>query len=523
MSIPDRPRPSRREAVQGVFFTNASRANAYMMGRTRLEGGAGVGIQYGGNRDIYTAAGYKSLVTFADVLSAEEREHIASRIISIFPEYTWRETPEMIDGPDPEGSRETEFCQAFTRVWRSGSMTEDGDTRIGLDYHLPELDRVAGLGKYAVLFLGFAGEDDLSQPITKGQFLSLGVNGLAYAQVFGEGNVTVSQWDSDPGSRRFGKPVMYSLSSNREGVKTSLTGVHWSRVIHVALNGIADLVEGRSTLTPVYNLLSDILKIVAGTGESGYRNADPGMVIKTQPAFEGPDVGSDLDALLGTGAQADQDWYEVTKGAVQDYIHGLERFMILEGYEVDVLTGDVPDPRGPVSTLIDLISGATGIPQRMLVGSEAGELASSQDQENWSSKIEARQMRVAEPQILRPTVNRLVWAGVLPEPQDAANEYSVFWPSLYSTSPIEEAQVAKTVAEALNAVGATVDPKIFASVYLRDLDPNAIIEGANLDEIPTEDEFGSTEDPNATEEEDPNRDGSGEENSNPFTNLGVYP
>ena len=48
----------------------------------------------------------------------------------------------------------------------------------------------------------------------------------------------------------------------------------------------------------------------------------------------------DLSELLGR-LQPRTDWYE-SKQAVQAYIHGLERFAILEGYTVDMLTGTFP-------------------------------------------------------------------------------------------------------------------------------------------------------------------------------------
>lgn len=498
--VPRRPtRADRRRGnvARGVYYTNASRAaqgftpNAYTQGRDRLVNVEGVGGQYNGNRDIYTAAGYKGTITHGDILSAEQREHIATRIVSIFPEYTWREPPELIDGSDIDGSRDTPFCTEFARIWQSGKMTEDGETSIGLDYHLRELDRVAALGKYAVLFLGFVGEEDFSEPVQMGQFKALGVDALAYCQVYAEGGVSVQSWETDPKSRRYGKPTAYTLKSQRGNQSSTINGVHWTRVVHVALNGVADLVEGRSILVPVFNVLSDILKIVAGTGESGYRNADPGMVVSTQPAFEGPEAADDLSELLGSTATADANWYEETKQAVQAYIHGLERFMILEGYTVDMLTGDIPDPRGPIDVLMDLIAGATGIPKRLLLGNEAGELASTQDQQNWAAKIESRQSHVAEPLILRPVINRLIWSGVLPEPSDSENDYLVFWPSLYSVSPMEEAEVANKIADTLSKIGASVDPKLFAATYIPDLDPKAIIEGANLDTLPVEDQQGS--------------------------------
>lgn len=439
----------------------------------------GPGIQYGGNRDIYKAAGYATRVSYSDVLAAWTREHIAKRLIDIFPDYTWRKAPVIIDGPELDSPRDTPFCEGWVRLWESGRLTESGDTMVGLDWSVPELDRVALMGKWACLFLGFAGDKPLAEPVERGELASLGTEGLAYTAVYAEPNVTVAKWDEDIASPRFGKPLLYNLKSGRTTSSLDIGAVHWTRVIHLAHGGLADLIEGTPSISHVYNLLQDILKIVAGTGESGYRNADPGMIIKTQPAFEAPEAGDALDSLLGgTVDDVDDSYLEELKEGIEAYIHGLENYMVLEGYEVDMLTGTVFDPRGPISTLVDLVSGATGIPQRLLMGNEAGELASTQDQANWSAVIETRQVKVAQPMILRPLVNRLIWTGVLPEPTEGlegANPYTFQWSSLYSIDPKVEAEVAEIVARVLKSLGVAVDPELFAAQYLPDLDPAALL------------------------------------------------
>ena len=93
-----------------------------------------------------------------------------------------------------------------------------------------------------------------------------------------------------------------------------------------------------------------------------------------------------------------------------------------------------------------LVSVASGIPIRILTGSERGELASSQDDGNWAGRVEERQIHFAEPIILRPLIDRLISFGALPEPSDG--EYEIEWQSLSDPGERENAETAEIVSRA---------------------------------------------------------------------------
>ena len=139
------------------------------------------------------------------------------------------------------------------------------------------------------------------------------------------------------------------------------------------------------------------------------------------------------------------------------------------------------DPSGATDVYLKMISAGTGIPLRILTGSERGELASSQDEANWASVIEARRTRYAEPLILRPLVNRLLWAGALPQAQGGI--YAVNWSVVQLPNPNEAAQRADTYASALQKVGVQVDGKAFVETFVPDLPESAVLE-AVTPEVP---------------------------------------
>jgi hypothetical protein len=103
-----------------------------------------------------------------------------------------------------------------------------------------------------------------------------------------------------------------------------------------------------------------------------------------------------------------------------------------------------------------MISAVKGIPVRILLGSEVGELASTQDRNSWLEKISGRREEYADPCIIRPFVDRCIKYGVLPEAKD---DYSVKWQDLFAMGDKEKADIGNTRATALKSYG-TSGPSI---------------------------------------------------------------
>lgn len=95
--------------------------------------------------------------------------------------------------------------------------------------------------------------------------------------------------------------------------------------------------------------------------------------------------------------------------------------------------------------IIALISGTTGIPQRILIGSEAGQLASEQDRANWAERIEERRALYAEPNILEPLVDVFQDVGLL-----SKGDIEFVWPSAFIQNPLE---IGQTQAQTARAIG----------------------------------------------------------------------
>ena len=57
-----------------------------------------LGMQYGGDRDVYAAAGYPRELTFADYMARYKRHDIAKRVIDLPVDDAWLHPPIIYDG-----------------------------------------------------------------------------------------------------------------------------------------------------------------------------------------------------------------------------------------------------------------------------------------------------------------------------------------------------------------------------------------------------------------------------------------
>jgi hypothetical protein len=61
---------------------------------------------------------------------------------------------------------------------------------------------------------------------------------------------------------------------------------------------------------------------------------------------------------------------------------------------------------------LDYMAIALGVPKRVFMGSEQGELASSQDSKSWGKRVIKRQNEYLTPMLIRPFIDRLIAMGV---------------------------------------------------------------------------------------------------------------
>lgn len=435
---------------------NKLQINTELLGRALMA--ASLGMQFGGERDVYTAAGYDRVITPASYVETWRRGDIAKRIVNAFPDETWRLAPALCDGEEtlllnPNNA----FLTAWQQIVIGGQLFEDGETQGGLLADLRMVDRLTGLGRYGVLLFGIRDGKALSEPAERGSMK--GPQDLLYVECYPEIYAKIMEVDTNEASPRYNRPVIYQLTTHGGNETAKISTVHWTRVLHIAEDG--GKVYGVPRLEAAWNRLTDMLKTMAASGEAAWKLMQPGYVLESEDGYEAPDQGS-------------EEWTQF-KTMIDDFVHNLRRWFTADGMKVTTLGGKLQDPSHTMEWNINLISAATGIPKRILLGSEAGELASSQDDQNWADVIETRQQNHAWPRILLPAVNKLRWYGVLPEPSGAI---SAKWQPLVKSNKGEINQAAASAADAMQKAGIRPDPEAFVRAYLPDMDPTKVTTAA---------------------------------------------
>jgi hypothetical protein len=390
-----------------------------------------LGLSYEGDRNLYTALGYPTSLSFARYNSRFARQDVARRVITAFPEATWKTKPIIRDDLESKQS-------AFEKAVKE--LVDDHN----LYHYLYRLDILSRIGQYGVMLLGLSGtanDKALKNPV----FEKRGKKGhsLLYLQPYSQEHASITKLVKEVKDERFGLPELYDVTvsvetSNISGVtsgrvvtsESRTLEVHWSRLIHVTPDAMESDVYGTPVLKAIYNRLQDLELVSGGSSEMFWRGAFPGI------SFE-----ADGDVELPSESAMEDE--------IEDYIHGVSRYLRLQGVKTRTLEPNIVSAKDQINVIISLISGATGIPQRILMGSERGELASTQDKANWEDRVDERRTNFAEPMILRPTIDRFIDLGILPEPKDGS--YSVSWPDISALTLEQKSEVAERFAKALKA------------------------------------------------------------------------
>lgn len=376
---------------------------------------------YGGARDITEALGYLQNIKYIDYYSRYVRQDIAKAIIDRPVDATWNGPLEL----DEASASETPLEEAWKELEEKHSLKNK----------FSRIDKLTGIGCYGVLLLGL---DDVPDAEGFAKPVSSGKKQLRYVKPFSENSAQISEFEINPNNPRFGLPTYYqiTITESSKGSASSITAVnsitvrvHYSRVLHIVDDIIESEIYGTPRLEVVFNRLMDLEKIIGGDAEMFWRGARPGYAGK-----------------LDKDVQATTEFQEDLKKQVDEFEHNLRRLLVIEGVELKELAQQIADPSKHVEVSIQMISAVTGIPKRILMGSERGELSSAQDSDEWSKLIFGRRGDHAEPHIVRKFVDRMIELQILPKPE---KKYTIKWADLFALSEADRVKTGLLRATAI--------------------------------------------------------------------------
>jgi len=380
-------------------------------------------------RKIDEECGHPDVIQIQEYQYKWERGDIARRIISLWPEETWSQLPDIYETEDPE---ETPFEKAWKEL----------NTQFNLLPILLRGDIISGIGRFGVLVLGIDDGEQLLNPLP-GIDLETGEpddnpepHKLLYVRPLQEAYVQIHSLQADPTNPRFGQPEVYqlrflnSILGNQNMISMR---AHWTRIIHLCDNRFDSEIFGEPRLKVVFDRVLDLHKLAGGSAEMFWKGGFPGLSMQTQPGLS-EEIDLDVNDL---------------KKQIEEYQSGLKRYLATVGMDVKSLSPQVADPEKHGDMQLKMIATAMNVPWRVFVGSEQGKLASSQDSASWNRRLGRRREDYVNPYVIRPFIDRLIHVGVLPKPTENNGQYMIDWEDLSAPSDKEKADVAQARTAAL--------------------------------------------------------------------------
>ncbi len=396
---------------------------------------------HGGRRNMFHVLGYEATPTFADFWARYQRQDVANRIVNLPVDATWGGGALELEG-FPEWA-------AFEK-------------RLKVTPRLTEVDRLAGIGEYAVMLIGVKEqESDVNDPL---KMLEIPVAGLSklddiiFLRQYGRNVVEIDKSIQDPSNPRFGLPEFYNIEIATDFANTSEGGgasramsrrVHWTRIIHVTSSAMLNEVAGIPRMMPILDRLHDFDKVVGGASEAYWQSADR--------LFH-------WNAKGRVGGSAED--RKAMRGEMDEVIHGIAtRLLTTSNGELQTIEGRDADPSGLAEVLMTLIASGAGIPKRILFGSERGQLASIQDRDTFADTIANRRTTYAQPCVLNPFIDRLHDWGVAP----VGDTVEPVWPEIQVQGAQERAETLDMRMDSiLKAEQAAVTGLVVTSDELRE-------------------------------------------------------
>lgn len=378
--------------------------------------------------------GYPDDVNFASAYAMYCRNGLARAGCRKTAEKTWRDNPEIVFGG--EGAEQIDdLTRAFERL-RFWQCVSRADLR-------------SLVGGYSGIILRIADNGRFIDPVKTSE----GLDGLVEIIPAWAGQLEVSEWDDDETSPTYGQPRMFQFNEAAVGSQKRPRSfqLHPHRVVVWSEDGTVD---ARSALEPGYNALLDMEKISGAGGEGFWKNAKSAPVLEIDPKARLTDMakamGTDEDKLVD--AMNDQ---------VEDWQKGFDQLLMLQGMQAKTLGVNLPSPEHFFAVSLQFFAASMSMPLKILVGTQTGERASSEDAKDWAQTINSRRQNETLPNIMQ-LIGHLTRIGIMDD-----RDWTARWSDLTEAGPAERIENAKGMTEVNRNADQANDMPVFSVEEVR--------------------------------------------------------
>lgn len=397
----------------------------------------------GYKHDHYKDFGFPEVVDFDFLYELYQRNSLAKAAVDKTTRKTWQDPPWLLetprDGSEGATKKETRIEKAIRHKF----------TDLRFWTKVMEADRRSLVGRFSGIILRVADGRPTDQPLGT---VTNGIDGLVDIIPCWESQLKVKEWNNDVLSVDYGEPTMYEYDEGTIGPMVSSPSpsgttrrrrltVHPSRVIIWSFDGSLDC---DSALKAGVNDLLSLEKIVGAGGEGFWKNA------KQAPILE-MDKEADMVKMAKAMGVDPTKLADVMNEQAAAWQKGFDELLMLQGMTAKLPKIELPDPEHFFMNALMSFSASFDIPLKVLVGTQTGERASTEDASQWNQTCNFRRKNTVIPNLMQ-IVKRLETCGVLKENP----EWFIDWTDLTEATILEKidrvAKMAKVNKDAADIV-----------------------------------------------------------------------
>lgn len=413
-------------------------------------------------------------INYSDFQWMFTRNPIGFNVCTTFPKYCWNPRPVVLEMGNITNTPQTDFELVCAEI----------ADKVNLFDHLEKVDIAAQIGQYGVIYIDFNDDgnsgdssitddkivkynDKFKNPITNESYekepeylgglgpvkwealKGKGADAINYVVVYQQANAWPTAYDDDSARPCYSLVSYYNLQSGGQvfgasgqtqnivyGAALPVTWnvVHASRCVHVADRKVSNNILGIPAMQPIFNDLLSAYRVSSGSSMVFQNNARGGIAVSIDQKDNQSLAQEDVDAF---------------KAQIDAYLESYSRALVFEGMDAKTLNFEVHDPDKHMTVYLQNISAGCQIPARILLGSEQGKLASTQDKINFDSRVKTRQQGYCS-EMVRQFFDRLIANEVIPKPKSGT--YKVHFPLLDISDDSENAANFNSVTLGLSAL-----------------------------------------------------------------------